>query len=456
LLIGGLMAVAVGAATLAATRASVGRSVPAAVPSPAARVVTAAAPVERPAFNFRLGAPGAAWTDLEPQRLDPSALVAWGRSDPPIYFTVSAQAVGPDEALSMAGLAETAKARLRVSGREVRVLEQGPRALGGLVGERFVAETGPAPAPAIHVVATLAQHGFQYTLHAWSQPGSASREHVLAAADEAFASFAVIDRERVGRPLLPAPPFASPRFGYAAAPAADWRSWPDATDDVALAEYGAWVGEHGALVVLPVPLLGTRPDSEALADLLLGELDLGVESLGPCRPVSRGGQAGCDHTWRATGSAQRYELRVLAGPEVALLVAAWTDTGATDDLGAMLDRVRLQGAARVPRSAAAVPADERASWASAFNALGLSYHRRGRYPDAAAYFRRAFDLDPGDPVLLRNVLEALSGDQRYDEALAYLERHLPAFPRDQDLADWRDWLKEQLETLPGEGKDRRT
>ena len=137
LLIGGLVGLVIGGATLAATRASVGRSVPGPAPSPVQSVAAAAA-VERPAFNFRLGAPGAAWTDLLPRRLDPSAQVAWGRSDPAVYFTVSAQAVGTDEALSTAGLAETAKARLRVGGREVRVLEQGPRALGGLAGRPVV------------------------------------------------------------------------------------------------------------------------------------------------------------------------------------------------------------------------------------------------------------------------------------------------------------------------------
>jgi transglutaminase-like putative cysteine protease len=75
--------------------------------------------------------------------------------------------------------------------------------------------------------------------------------------------------------------------------------------------------------------------------------------------------------------------------------------------------------------------------ATVYNNLGLLAFGSGRYQAAAGAFARSVELWRKDPVVVANLVNALSEQGRFRQALEALEQHGKPFPEDKGLRQWR-------------------
>ena len=78
----------------------------------------------------------------------------------------------------------------------------------------------------------------------------------------------------------------------------------------------------------------------------------------------------------------------------------------------------------------------------ALNALGVLALNGGQLVDAEAYFVRAFDADPEDPLTRLNYGSLLAQDPaRREEALQHFDAYLRLAPQDPDAERVRDFVR---------------
>jgi len=96
------------------------------------------------------------------------------------------------------------------------------------------------------------------------------------------------------------------------------------------------------------------------------------------------------------------------------------------------------------RAVALTPEPEQQDWPLFFS-RGITLERTGRWPEAEADFRRALDLQPGQPQVLNYLGYSLVEMQiKFDEALDMIERAVEARPDDGYITDSLGWVLYRL------------
>ena len=270
----------------------------------------------------------------------------------------------------------------------------------------------------------------------------------------------------------PAGDFHSSRYGYTVAlDGTPWTRWEGLAEIVPDAECGALLNNYGRLLVIPVSLASLDPRPEALDHALLARLGIAYPSdeLTDFATVNRDAAVG--QAFRLTrevgGVENRYRLQIWRRGGCAYLVAAWMDrTAAADNtahaavaventglanvaeidsqLDKVMDRFSLDGTQVKPPQIDQFTPSQRQTHAAIYNDLGM--FASGTHDDAAAVdcFRLAFHLQPNDPAMLTNLVNAHVELKQFREALTELEPNLERFENQPDLWAGRAYLLAEL------------
>ena len=258
----------------------------------------------------------------------------------------------------------------------------------------------------------------------------------------------------------PAGDFHSPRYGYEVTLAGTaWVRWENLAEVAPEAEWGALLKDYGRLLVIPLALNGLDPRQEALDQALLARLGIAYPSdqLSDFQPLEHGGATG--HSFRlirdVAGAENVYRLWVVRRGDCAYLAAVWFDrAGAekaekkdpktdTAELDEVLARISFDPAAASPKIAELNPR-QRQSQGLLYNDLGMFAYNSRDFGGAIDCFRHAFELQPNDPAILTNLINAHVELQQYREALGELEQHLNRFANYSDLWAARAFLLAKL------------
>lgn len=85
------------------------------------------------------------------------------------------------------------------------------------------------------------------------------------------------------------------------------------------------------------------------------------------------------------------------------------------------------------------------------NILGLACFNRGQYMHAAARFRRAYSLNPENPVLASNIVKSLIAQGHYKDALAFVDDVFDAHKEDAGFLYSYMVLLQRMEVRTAEG-----
>ncbi len=180
--------------------------------------------------------------------------------------------------------------------------------------------------------------------------------------------------------------------------------------------------------------------------------------------VERNGAVG--HSFHLTrdvaGAENEYRLWVLRRGDVAYLIAAWIDRAAADKADGKLAHNSNAPEARADRTIAQIdgiidrvsfdqspPATidlsdlnprQRQTAGLLYNNLGLFAYNARDFSSAIESFRQAFELQPNDPAVLNNLINAHVELQQYSDALAILEQNIGRFSAHSDLLAARAFL----------------
>ena len=259
----------------------------------------------------------------------------------------------------------------------------------------------------------------------------------------------------------PAGDFHSPRFGYAVKLAdTPWVRWENLAEVVPEAEWGALLKNYGRSLVIPLALNGLDPRQEALDQALLARLGIAYPSdqLSDFQPLQRGSVTG--HSFRLSrevaGAENDYRLWVVRRGDCAYLAAVWFDRAAaekaektdplagTSELNEILSRISFDDAPPAAPKIVDLNPRQRQSQGLLFNDLGMFAYNSRDFGGAIDCFARAFELQPNDPAILTNLVNAHVELQQYREALGELEQNLNRFANYYDLWAARAFLFAKL------------
>ncbi|WP_375757733.1 DUF3857 domain-containing protein [Corallococcus exercitus] len=404
-------------------------------------------------FNFAFRHPGKPWTTMNAPRLNKLAKFAMARGGKSQMFFIiipekSADGEVPGGEESTELIADIVAANLESGMGAVEKLSREPHAVGEMKGIRMRTRAQHKQMPLTYVQWVYAHEGYAYQLMAWGS--TQDEKELFAEADRLFSHFSMVDPQRKATPAAAATsPLKGHSTEYGYSVELDGRLWgrpPNLATAFPEADFGA-TGDDTSMIVVPLWLFGEEPSPDALNHGLLGVLDIDSReaTVRNAREVTTGklsGRAFTYETQNEAGAVDEYELRVFRDGDMAYLLAGWWAKN-QPTLGARvrsaLDAVTLSAPSTAPRSAAVGKASA-TTHARTFNRIALYYTDREDFAAALPWFKRAFELEPGDPVLLVNAAAGYGNAGQYAEGLALIHAHAKRFRGELRLEAWRAWL----------------
>lgn len=232
-----------------------------------------------------------------------------------------------------------------------------------------------------------------------------------------------------------------PAWGYRTALSTQkWRAWKEPGN--ALADFAALRDKEG-MMIIPVDLVQAIPDIEAAASALLKRLGITYPSDEGwvAKPWTCAWGEGLEITGirNSEGTEYEYILRVAVKDRLAQLHAGWSlkQTGDLTIVRDALDSIILLTPQPPPP---ALPPGQMQDYSMVCNDIGLSLYNRKKLKESAKWFKRAFEQNTKDPILLSNVADTLREAGETKAALEYLTPRLGAFPKQASLHLDHAWI----------------
>ena len=259
----------------------------------------------------------------------------------------------------------------------------------------------------------------------------------------------------------------SPQFGYSVRLAGSpWTAWADLAEVVPEAEYGTLIGDYARFLVIPVSLLGLEPRPEALDHALAARLGISCpgDPVSDFKAIERPDATGHSFLVARTvaGAKNIYRIEVLRRRGCAYLLATWidqskqsidssaaVDSKLNDLLADVLRRFEFDAQPATGPSVDELTSSQRRAHAAIFNDLGQfadSVHDPGAAIDS---YRLAFQLQPDDPAILTNLINARIERKQFRQALDELEPSIGRFANEPDLLAGRAYLLSELNEIAG-------
>jgi tetratricopeptide (TPR) repeat protein len=252
--------------------------------------------------------------------------------------------------------------------------------------------------------------------------------------------------------------FASPHGYKIAFAGTDWARSDDLAAVVPAAEFGALSKHAGRFLVIPVPLGNLDPRDESLDHALLACLGIAYPSdqISNFEQIEASSIAGRRFQVRrdVNGNAVDYRICIFRRGDMAYLIAAWADHSAAKSAGepgndfAVLDdalhRISFEAPADTESKVAALTPTRRQAIGNLYNDLGSSAYNARDFGAAIESFRQAFQLQPNDPTILTNLINAHVELKQFREALTELDLTADRFANQPDLLAARAFLLSEL------------
>jgi tetratricopeptide (TPR) repeat protein len=258
--------------------------------------------------------------------------------------------------------------------------------------------------------------------------------------------------------------FHSPQFGYGVRLAgSSWAAWDDLAEVVPEADFGGLLHDDVRFLVIPISRLGLEPRPEALDHAFLARLGIALpgDPVSDFNSVQRGDASGNSFQVARTvaGTKITYRIEVLRRGGCAYLVAAWIDqpkeSASIDSSREAADK-KTDAALKdifqrfefdtkpVSPTIDQLTTSQRKAHATILNDLGQFAESVHDHAAAIDSYRLAFQLQPDDPAILTNLVNARIERKQFRQALDDLEPNIGRFANEPDLLAGRAYLLSEL------------
>ena len=412
---------------------------------------------EFPDLNFRIRVPQKPWVNLKPTAINEEAAVVFRRRAPEVFFMLLAETTNGED-LGLPAFVEIAKGNLRSAADEAEFFNEGEEVIGDLPFWRMSAKASlPPDGEFYHEYHLLLKNGYFYQL--MSLGSAKNAEAVYGAARDIVAGFEIIDPLKMATDGHEVADLRVDALGFATnLRELGWIQWEGLANEDPGAMFGALKGLSTFFAFLAVDLGDLDPEMDFVTSgLLAAEFNITHPSDGVrVKTVPEPGEGitsehGIETVQEIEGTDYIFKIRTIRRGRFAYLAACWVANDQRDlpeDLSQSLTAIELFD---VPEDAPAptLTDAQKERQRDVVNEIGLAAFRRDRFEEAAAYFKAAYEMMPGDAAILENVATAYS---RLGDAQAghdYFEKHASKFPDDHTILREFASFKRQLDDADG-------
>lgn len=411
-------------------------------------------------FNYRLRELPAPWFQVNAEKLEPKAQVAYLRTRPDIYLFAVAEPL-PQSVSTTEDLARAILAGIKTTSEAFAEFKGGPLEANGLKGMYTGALRVVKNTRETHFIWTLAHHGMAYRIVLLTL-GDVSQTVLLGELKKILPYFDLIDPDRrFGVEELrqlkpevkvkPVEEYRSAAFAYSLKNLGKgWLEWDTIKKMFPSVDFAAVTSDNYAgVIVVPVYLHDLKPTPEELTAVLFGRW--GQPWPPPnLRTVSAATDAGAEyeHRGQLLGRDLFVRTRIVRKKSFAYLCST-IRTSADERYLRLLDGV-LAGAAFGEGELSGPPAFSTAQTidnAAVLNQIGLHLQDAKAYDRAVPFFKKAWEVHPEEPVILENLLAVLHQTRAYREGVEVLDREIPRFERRLSLRRIRARFNMELESF---------
>ncbi|MDB6136089.1 MAG: hypothetical protein JWM59_4332 [Verrucomicrobiales bacterium] len=375
-------------------------------------------------LNFKIGRLERPWVRLPKGKILADAQALYSCAMPEMYMSVIAEANTIN--LARGDMEALMEARVKSRAAIVEVITRETLKLGGIEFLRITSKVSGVPGVPVPLcydqwVACNSRHIYQFTC--WTPFDLQSR--LRSATRTWLESFALLEPISEVEESANFKDVENPGEGYATRLAEE--GWKPAGSD-AFPE-GDIVARKGvemlSLMVLPLPDTAGLRDQE-LEDRMLETLARSIQRdrlKGP-KEIIHSGMSGHEYSLDDDPENQlcQFRARILRQDGIAWMLLSWATENLKGNLNEKaVDSVRLSGPSAGATPATPPPAVSR-NRALMLNDLGIKLYGRQEYSRAEAFFQEARRLAPGDAPILGNLLDAMTHQNRWKEALEILTR----------------------------------
>ena len=378
--------------------------------------------------NFTFQHPGKSFYKVDAKTINPSASLMFSQVRPPGSLTIIAEVGAEDLGLTIDGLFELSKGRLK------RVLTGNPTfsertnvKINDLTFTVYSASQKKGSLTSSMTNFLLIHNGFVYQI-IYSQAGE-TMEESFRSASEIIKGFKLIDPAR--RATLsgnPSKPYSNPALGINFDPAkiggSEW-SLPEIQQQFPTANYGTLFGREDGVILIATDLQDLNPSDDALASAFSISTGIEFATIAESKKTHLQGSAEgfkYESSFQNQGTTYTYRLRVLRNKDTACLVFGFI----LGDSEANLERMSkfmdlVEFTTPQPLETRLTNQAPRKFDDKTLNRIGLYYLKNNQITQARQFFIEALTLNPEFLSPFNNLITSYTQQNDPEGALAFLK-----------------------------------
>jgi tetratricopeptide (TPR) repeat protein len=405
-------------------------------------VPPAAAPIRVEEFNFSLDRPESPWMELDVKKINPMACLGFQRRWPEMYFMIIAERTGVE--ISSDGLAEIALAHLRSFATECEVVYRGPLTVNGLPGVELdvKAQTRGIAFAYSYWVAT--SHGYYYQLIGYGQQSDFNR--VVSESGLLFTRFHLIDPAKQAVPSPGTEPlgsFEAADFGVSMdLTGLGWYRSPRIAKELPSA---LLCGQHSSVSFFSLQAYRMNDLHPPIDDIARAFATLHSTSFDQATDVIHSTDGDIEicafQTKEKIGNynCQGFYKIFRRGPWAYALRTEVGDPGELSSVQLLQNQLKIF----LPDKPAVLSPSMKTSSGLLLNGIGLVYDSAQRFPLAAQYFSRGYEVS-GQETMLENAATSYEASHDYANELILIKEGQARSPSVTWLAARRAKLEQAL------------
>lgn len=372
-------------------------------------------------YNYRMGRLSRPWVRVEKGKLIPIAQALYTRSLPEIYLSVAAEK--NEAGLSREDLQAVVAARMKSLATSCEEISQEVKVVGGVSFLRVVTKVSgikgvPMPLCYDQWLGCTTRNVYQFTC--WSN--FTQKGELLRASEAWVRTFALLDMVPDAGARAPMEDMENPAGGWAVKGLGvnGWKT--TGAEAFPQADLVARNGEHAfGLLAVPMPDTAGLRDQEIEDRILdsMGEALDRTKLKGP-EDVTFSGLAGHVYEFERTVDKRlyRFRARILKKERIAWMVMTWAPDGSDSTVGEKAAAcIRLADPTVSPDKAESLTQEVVHNRAMILNDLGIKLYGRQEYSRSMRFFQESLKLEPGDRAVTANLMDSLTNQERWREAL---------------------------------------
>jgi tetratricopeptide (TPR) repeat protein len=408
-------------------------------------------------LNFQFRIPDRSWAQMDAKKVNPATTFAMLNGREKIFFMIVAEKGGVDLEFNSSSLAEIYKANLKSVATRVNFSKEEIQEVNGLKGIRFSAKAVISGRNISYRVWVCEHNGYFYQLVA---SGLTYNKKIEEFGDKLISNFRQLDKDRViySEMYKPYESFTSDTFAYRVnLKGASWKQWDELEESYPNAETGGLMTDGTSFFIIPFYYGSQGPSLDVLTDIFMNAFDIRfpgkkIENL---KRIKEAGMEGYRFRTKVVLESGSYVLdnKVLKGKYCGYLVTVFipgkepVKNPGVDQVYAALTFLPQKRSHRKQWKRVTEGFSPRMKVAHSihYNQWGITLLDSKQISKSLGLLKTAAQLNPGDHVIVENLLSNYNQMHQYKEGIAYLDS-LASLPKEnQGVRSWKAFFYAQLQ-----------